>query len=247
MVWRPRWRPTGTPTGARCRRSGTAASSAGCHGPSSTRTSTASMPRCLGPGHAGDRARVPASTLARPRGVSMRDIVLIGPCLRPAALDPVLVEVVEGRQLDLGHPLGGRHVAVEAGHDEAGGEAVLDGQRLAVHADGEHGVAAVHHGLHGGAGGAAVDRAADDLVGAGLHAGLVEQRRRAARRASGRCRRSWPPTSLETQVRVMSRSTISRSSRSSKVSSIVVDHAADAERPGREGGPGAATRAVSTR
>ena len=44
--------------------------------------------------------------------------------LRPPPRDPVAVEAVERRQLDLGEPLRRRHVAVQARHDEAGGEPV---------------------------------------------------------------------------------------------------------------------------
>ena len=94
---------------------------------------------------------------------------------RPAAADPVGVEVGEAGQLQLGQPLRGRHVAVEAGHDHPDREAVLDRQRLAVHADGEQGVAAVAQHRGRGAGGEPVDRPADHLVGAGLRIGLVEQ------------------------------------------------------------------------
>ena len=52
---------------------------------------------------------------------------------------------------------------------------MLDRQRLAVHADGDHRVAAVHGALDREAAREAVDGAADDLVGARLHAGLAEQ------------------------------------------------------------------------
>ena len=52
---------------------------------------------------------------------------------------------------------------------------MLDRQRLAVHADGDHGVAPVTCSLDREAALVAVDGSADDLVGAGLHAGLVEQ------------------------------------------------------------------------
>ena len=48
---------------------------------------------------------------------------------------PVAVEGVEGRHLDLGEPLHRRQVAVDAGRDEADGEAVAQRERLAVHAD----------------------------------------------------------------------------------------------------------------
>ena len=47
---------------------------------------------------------------------------------------------------DVSHLRGG-HVAVQAGHDQPGREAVLDRQRLAVHADGHERVAPVEHGV----------------------------------------------------------------------------------------------------
>ena len=48
-------------------------------------------------------------------GASMRDIVLIGRFLDPAALDPVRVVRVERGQLEVDQPLAGRDVAVQAG------------------------------------------------------------------------------------------------------------------------------------
>src|SRR5690606_13460305 len=50
---------------------------AGCHGPSSTRTSTALMPRC-GAQATPATTTSPAGTVAPSRGRSMRDWVLIG-------------------------------------------------------------------------------------------------------------------------------------------------------------------------
>ncbi len=119
-------------------------------------------------------ATVPAVTLASPFGVSIRLWTLIGASSTQPRRDPVLVELVERRQLDLGQPLGGRDVAVQAGHDQPRRVAVLERQRLAVHADRDQGVAAVEGG-DGEAARVPVDGAADDLVGAGVDPGLVEQ------------------------------------------------------------------------
>ena len=181
------WRPSARTTAARCPTDTVGASVASCHGPSSTRTSTRRMPRCWA--HA-TPATVTGPAVSRLRRAGRVDagLGLDRALRRPAARHPVRVEVVEAGELELGHPLGGRDVAVEAGHHHADREAVLDRQRLAVHADGEQGVAAVaQHGGRGAAG-PAVDRAADDLVGAVLAARPRRAGPRAARRASGRCR-----------------------------------------------------------
>ena len=107
----------------------------------------------------------------------MRDAVLIGPSFDQPRGHPVAVEVLPRRQLDAVEPLRRRHVAVEAGDDEPGREAVLGRQRLAVHRHGDERGATVEADLGREPGGEAVDRAADDLRRAGLHAGPVEQRR----------------------------------------------------------------------
>ena len=52
---------------------------------------------------------------------------------------------------------------------------MLDGERLPVHPHRDHRVAAVHRRRDREAALEAVDRAADDLVGAGLHAGFAQQ------------------------------------------------------------------------
>ena len=117
------------------------------------------------------------------------------------------VEVVEGRELDLGQPLGGRHVAVEAGDDEAGREAVLERAAARRSCRSASIAARPSHGrLDGEPGGEAVDRAADDLVGAGLHAGLLEQVAQGDAEPAGVADIRSPPTSLDTQVRVTSAS-----------------------------------------
>ena len=134
----------------------------------------------LGPGDAGDGDRAGAELGERRRRVDARhrlDRRLGG----PAALDPVrrrsASKVVSSRSTS---HLRGRHVAVEAGHDHPHREAVLERQRLAVHPDGEHRVAAVHRDRGRGADGQPVD-------GAGRPAGRrrVRRRPRSAGRRSG--------------------------------------------------------------
>ena len=94
------------------------------------------MPRCCA--HATPATvTVPGRPLgAVARGVDPR-LGLDRPLRRPAARHPVGVEVGEPGQLDLGDPLAGGHVAVQAGHDHPHREAVLHRQRLAVHPDRE--------------------------------------------------------------------------------------------------------------
>ena len=58
---------------------GTGPSTAGCHGPSSTRTSTLPIPRCCAQATPAT-VTVPARGRAPSRGVSIRDSVLIGAC-----------------------------------------------------------------------------------------------------------------------------------------------------------------------
>ena len=123
-------------TAPTCRRSPRARARTRCQSPSSTCTSTLAMPRfgaqatpAIGCG--------PAARSAFDFGTSMRDCGLDRCLPRPAAGRPVAVDVVPGGQLDLGQPLRGRHVAVEPGHDEAGGVAVLGRERLTVHRVGD--------------------------------------------------------------------------------------------------------------
>ena len=90
-------------------------------------TSTRLMPR------SGAQAMPAIATrpaCSRPVGVSIRDWVRIGRLLGPAERHPVAVERLEGRELELGEPLRGGDVAVQAGHDQAGRIAMGDGQRL---------------------------------------------------------------------------------------------------------------------
>ena len=76
--------------------------------------------RCRGAAPRRRRRWRPCPRATRPNGfgVSIRAIVLIGRFLRPAALDPVRVKGVERGELELDQPLGGRDVAVQAGHDQ---------------------------------------------------------------------------------------------------------------------------------
>ena len=79
------------------------------------------------------------------------------------------------RQGHPGDPLAGAHEAVEAGHDHARREAVLAGQRLAVHADRDERVTAVERHVERRRDGHPVDVGGEDLVGlGGVDAGLRE-------------------------------------------------------------------------
>ena len=188
----PAWRrPTRTATGARCRSCPAAASSASRHGPSSTRTSTRSIPRCWA------QATPATSDAVRPRpcanGCGRVDprLGLDRGLLRPAPLDPVGVEGVERRQLHLGHPLRRRDVAVQAGHDHADREPVFERERFAVHRDGEHRVAPVHHDR--GRGCPTVNPSTEretSWSARGVDPCLLQQGLRAAHRPSARCRRT---------------------------------------------------------
>ena len=165
--------PTSTTTAATCRSCARSASSAGCQSPSSTRTSTARMPRCCA--HATPPMPTgPATTRASGFGASIRDCVLIGACWAQPRRAQYASNVVEGRELEIDDPLRGRHESVETGHDHANGEAVLGRQRLTVHRVGEHRVAPVHDRGDRRSRRPPVDRRALQLVGAGLHAGFLE-------------------------------------------------------------------------
>lgn len=59
--------------------SGTAASCASCHGPPSTRTSTAATPLCCAQATPATGVR-PGARVAPPAGTSILDSVLIGAC-----------------------------------------------------------------------------------------------------------------------------------------------------------------------
>ncbi len=117
----------------------------------------------------------PADGRADDVGVSIRDCVLIGPELGPPPFDPVRVERVERGELEVGHPLGARHVAVEPGHQHPDREAVGQRERLPVHGHREHRVPAVHDHRGGRAGRPPVHRPGHELVRAGVDARLLEE------------------------------------------------------------------------
>ena len=136
--------PIDRPTAATCRSCPRAPSSAGTHAPSSTRTSTRSIPRCCA--HATPAtATGPGASCARELGRVDPRLRLDGRFLGPPPLDPVGVVGVERRELEVDEPLHRGDVAVEPGHEHPHGEPVLQGQGLAVHRDGEHRVPSVHH------------------------------------------------------------------------------------------------------
>ena len=187
----------------------------------------------LGPGHAGDRRPARPQAASRLAGVSMRRHGLDRALDGPAPPDPVGVEGVEGRQLQLGHPLGRRDVAVQPGHDHA-----APGSRATT--------AAARRSCRRRAGRRArrattavgvptrppVVPTAHELVGARLRRRPRRAASASGRPASGRCRSSSPPTSFDTQARVTTRSTIGRASRSSKVSvELAVHHPVDPQPP----------------
>ena len=121
-----------------------------------------------------------ADLVARERLERLRDVDARGELDRRlgrvAAGRPVRLEVGEPGDLDVDQPLGGRDVAVQAGDDHADGEAVLERQRLAVHADGDEGVAVlVGERAERRADGHVVGARGLDGVGARLDAGAREQ------------------------------------------------------------------------
>ena len=85
------------------------------------------------------------------------------PFLRPATGHPVPVEVLPAGELDLGHPLRRRHVAVQAGYHQPDRVSVLGRQWLAVHRDRQDRVTAVHDHRCRRATIPTVDRSAHDL------------------------------------------------------------------------------------
>ena len=120
----------------------------------------------LRPGDAADEGVAGVDLLERLRGVDPAGDLDRG-VGRPVALGPVGVLLVVRRQRHPGQPLGGADEAVEPGHHQPHREAVLAGQRLAVHADRDHRVAAVRGQVERRADGEPVDVGAEDLVGAG--------------------------------------------------------------------------------
>ena len=94
---------------------------------------------------------------------------------RPLPLGPVRRPLRVGGELDPLQPLGGRHEPEQTRYDHPRREPVGVGQRLPVHPDGDHRVAAVaDRGVRGRAGVAAVGGVAEHLVHAGLDPDPVE-------------------------------------------------------------------------
>ena len=192
IVWCPlAWRPIRGPTGARCR---------SCRWPPTGRPRPwpavdadldAIDAAVLGPGDAGDGDLAGGRPARTAWGCRSAAIVLIGAFLRPAALDPVRVKGVERGQLQLDQPLGGRDVAVQAGHDQPDGVAVDGRQRLPVH---RRRPASRRDRRGRPRSGVPIDMPSmerrHDLVGTGLDAGLLQHGRPAGPRSSARSRRS---------------------------------------------------------
>ena len=128
----------------------------------------------LGPGHPGHLRR-PRTQRRAGRGHVDPGLGLDRRLLRPAARRPVGRGVRERGDLDVGHPLGRRHIAIQAGDHHPRREAVLHGQRRAVHRDGEQRVPSVQDDLQRRARGEPVGRRAQQLAGAGPRAGLPDQ------------------------------------------------------------------------
>ena len=173
----------------------------------------------------------PASNSSSRRGTSMRDDIFTG----PSSPQPRCVQYAEMssnlRHLPVDHPLAGRHVAVQAGDERADREAVVDGQRLAVHGDRQHRVAVVGQRGERGAAGPAVVGGLQHGVGAVLDAGLAQQ-------VGGRTPLhqalpiSRPPTGLETQLRVTHASVGSRGHQVGVGEHhLAVDHPVDPQLP----------------
>ena len=171
-------------------------------------------PAVLRPRHAAERHRSACDSWPL-RGTSMRDSRLDRPARRPAEPRPVRLGAVESGELEVDDPFGGRHVAVQAGHHQPRGVAVLGGQRLAVHPDRQQRVAVVGERLDGCARGEAVDRHRQHHVGVAMNTRFGQQVAHPVARPR-RVRDESPPTGLDTHVSVTSFSTTSNRSRSSK-------------------------------
>ncbi len=144
----------------------------------------------LRPGDAADGDRSGGDRGQRPRRVDARHR-LDRRLARPAALDPVRVEGVERRQLELDQPLGGRHVAVQAGHEHPDRDSRA--RRAAARRSCRR--RASRRGRRGRPRSACRwscrrSSATTSWSAPALDAGLARGRSRAARRSSGRCRRT---------------------------------------------------------
>ena len=131
--------------------------------------------RCAGPRPPRPRRPCPASSVAPRRHVDPGGD-LDRAAGRPAERGPVALVGGEGGHLELGHPLGRRDVAVQAGDDHPYREAVLDRQRRAVHPDGQQRLAVgVGQHVQRRARGPAVVAGGQHHVGARLRPGLGQQ------------------------------------------------------------------------
>ena len=183
-------RPTPGPTGATCRRSARRRAAPSRQGPSSTCTSTPSIPRCWA--HATPPiATRPAGTVASGRGTSIRAIVRTGASVAQPRSVQYAVLVGVHRSLDRRDPLRGGHEAVEARARPAarGSRAPRAAARRSCatatsasrpSSAADDGVLAVHPSTDRG----------EQLVGRRVDAGARRAGRRGARRASARCRRT---------------------------------------------------------
>ena len=209
---------------------------AGCQGPVVDAHLHARRSRGAAPRQRRPPAPRPAGDLQRAtRACRSATCVLIGASLGPAALDPVGVERVERRELDVDEPLGRRDVAVQT--------------RARPSGPGTRGrAAAARRSSRPRAW--RRDRRCATAVGVPMVNPSTDRRRRSGRpraatpasfeevaeaapRSSGRCPRTRPPTSFDTHVSVMSRSISgTRRAGSSKSSvELAVDHAVDPEPP----------------
>ncbi len=180
-------------------------------------------PRCRGAGPRPPRPRCtwPALSWASGPGTSIRDSVMIGARGGVAALGPVGLLASEGGHFQAGDPLGGRHVAVQPGHQHA-----ERGSRARAGAAAPFmptATSALRPSMIVSTGveiviPSAPPRRAPGRRRAGCPPGASSAGRLAP---SHRALPAYgPPTSLETQTRVMSCSMSGSPSRSANVSSI---------------------------